>query len=90
MTNLFYFTAKWCSPCTKVRPIVENLINDGYPFTIVDIDTEIELVKSFEIKSVPTFILLEDKVEIKRITGAQTKEQLLEFVNYEKNTKEDI
>jgi thioredoxin-like negative regulator of GroEL len=49
-----------------------------------------ELVKRFEIRSVPTFILLKDGIEIKRITGAQTREQLEDFINYEKNIQDDI
>jgi thioredoxin-like negative regulator of GroEL len=49
-----------------------------------------ELVKRFEIRSVPTFILLKDGKEIKRITGTQTREQLEDFINYEKNIQDDI
>jgi thioredoxin-like negative regulator of GroEL len=39
------------------------------------------LAKKFEIRSVPTFILMQDGVEINRITGAKTREELLEFIN---------
>jgi hypothetical protein len=39
---------------------------------------------------VPTFILLKDGIEIKRITGAQTRKQLEDFINYEKNIQDDI
>jgi len=81
MKNIFYFTADWCGPCKKVRPIVEELTKDGYSFQIIDVDIEKELVKKFEITSVPTFILFKNEKSIKRISGAQTKNQLEIFIN---------
>jgi len=81
MKHVFYFTADWCGPCKKVRPIVEELIKDGYSFQIIDVDIEKELVQKFEISSVPTFILFKNKKSIKRISGSQTKQNLENFIN---------
>lgn len=83
MKTVFYFTADWCNPCKKVKPIVEELNREqgSAKFQIIDADMEMELVKRFEIRSVPTFILVEDGVEINRITGAQTRESLIGFIN---------
>jgi thioredoxin 1 len=77
--HILYFTADWCHPCKKVKPVVEELNRESseVKFQVIDADLEIELVKSFEVRSVPTFIVLEDGVEINRASGAQTKEQLL-------------
>ena len=83
MKIVFYFTAEWCSPCKKTRPVVEDLKREGFQFQIIDADYEQLLAKRFEVKSVPTFILIENEKEIKRITGAQTKESLLEFIENE-------
>jgi thioredoxin-like negative regulator of GroEL len=83
MKTVFYFTAEWCSPCKKTRPIVEDLKKEGFQFQIIDADYEQLLVERFKIKSVPTFILFENEKEIKRITGAQTKESLMEFIENE-------
>lgn len=83
MKHIFYFTADWCAPCKKVRPIVEELIKDGHSFQIIDVDLEKELAKNFEISSVPTFILFKNEKSIKRISGAQTKNQLESFINNE-------
>jgi thioredoxin-like negative regulator of GroEL len=81
MKHVFYFTADWCGPCKKVRPIVEELIKDGYSFQVIDVDIEKELVQKFEISSVPTFILFKNEKSIKRISGAQTRTQLEDFIN---------
>jgi thioredoxin len=88
---VYYFTADWCNPCKKTRPIVEEMNRETQiKFQIIDVDSELDLAKKFEIRSVPTFILLEDGIEIKRNIGAQNREQLEELINYEKNTKNDI
>jgi thioredoxin 1 len=83
MKTIFYFTADWCSPCKKVKPIVEELNKEnlGTMFYIIDVDIEIEMAKKFEIQSVPTFVLIKNGVESNRITGAKTREELLEFTN---------
>ena len=81
MKNVFYFTAEWCGPCKKTRPIVEEMKREGFEFQIIDADYEQLLVKRFGIKSVPTFILFENEKEIDRTTGAKTKEELQSFIN---------
>ena len=90
MKTVFYFTADWCGPCKKTRPVVEDLKKEGFQFQIIDADYEQLLVKRFQVKSIPTFILIENEKEINRITGAQTREKLYEFINYEKNIQKDI
>jgi thioredoxin 1 len=83
MKTVYYFTADWCQPCKKTRPIVEELNREQTiaGFQIIDVDVNPELVKNFEIKSVPTFILFDDGEEKNRIIGGKTKEQLEEFIN---------
>lgn len=82
MITAYYFTADWCGPCKKVRPIVESINKDSViKFKLIDVDSEIELVKLFEIKSVPTFILLKDGEQVKRMSGPKTETELLDFLN---------
>jgi thioredoxin 1 len=80
--QVYYFTADWCGPCKKVRPIVDELSRDQaeVKFQIIDVDSEGELARRFEVKSIPTFILIEDGKQINRITGAQTKNDLEKFI----------
>ena len=91
MSHVLYFTADWCNPCKKVKPIVEEMNKDSIiKFQMIDVDLEMELTKKFEIRSVPTFILTKDGKEIKRTTGAQSREQLEAFINDEKNIQDDL
>ena len=83
MKTVYYFTAEWCQPCKKTRPIVEELNREQTEagFQIIDVDDNPELVKTFGIQSVPTFILFEDGTEKNRTIGAQSREQLEDFIH---------
>lgn len=85
MSHILYFTAEWCNPCQRTKPIAEELSREGFiNFEFIDVDVEVELTKKFEIKSVPTFILIKDNIEVYRTTGAKTRQQLEELARYEK------
>ena len=83
MRHILYFTADWCQPCKKIKPVVEELNREssGVKFQLIDADSEIELIKSFGVRSVPTFIVLDNEVETKRAVGLQTKDQLEGLMN---------
>ena len=81
MSHILYFTAEWCNPCQRTRPVAEDLKRDGLvDFVFVDADSETELVQRFGIKSIPTYILIKDGLEVKRMNGAKTREDFLTFI----------
>jgi thiol-disulfide isomerase/thioredoxin len=82
MSHVLYFTADWCNPCQRTRPVAEELKRDGLvDFIFVDADSEIELLEKFGIKSIPTYILIEDGIEVKRMNGAKTRQEFLDFID---------
>ena len=85
MNMILYFTADWCGPCKQTKPIVEELNREQImaKFFIIDVDSEIEMAKDFEIRSVPTFVVIKNNTEIYRTTGAKTRQQLEELIRYE-------
>lgn len=82
MNGIIYFTASWCVPCKKTKPIVEKL-NERYGgiFAVTDVDSQAELVEQYGIQSVPTFVLIKYGVEIERYVGGKTEPELLDMVN---------
>lgn len=84
MNTVLYFTAEWCNPCKKTRPLVEELNKDQSEtrFYIIDVDIEMEMAADFGIKSVPTFVVMKDNTEVHRTTGAKTKKELEDLINY--------
>ena len=82
MSHVLYFTAEWCKPCERTMPVAEDLKRDGLvDFIFVDADYERDLFETFGVKSVPTYILIKDGLEVKRMTGAKNREEFLDFVN---------
>lgn len=81
MKEILYFGAEWCNPCQRTKPVAEQLKNEGLiNFTFIDADSEIDMIEKFDIKSIPTYILIEDGREAKRMNGTKTREQFLAFV----------
>ena len=85
MRHILYFTAEWCNPCKRTRPIAEELDRENViKFQFIDADDNGDLCRKFEIKAIPTFILIEDNKEVRRMNGAKTREQIQEFINNER------
>jgi len=66
MITVLDFYAKWCGPCKKLSPIIDNL-KITYPnitFTKIDIEKEKELSEKYEIESLPTIIILDHNNQI--------------------------
>jgi len=62
---LFYFTASWCGPCQKIKPLLEK-ISEGADSSkleiyMIDIDENDNIASEFKIRSVPSFYLYKDK-----------------------------
>ena len=84
---LFYFTAKWCGPCQRIKPLLQK-ISDGSDSSvlkvyIIDIDENDEIAQQFNIKSVPTFYLYKNKEFIGQTGGADIRkvQELLKKMN---------
>ena len=70
--EVLFFSATWCQPCQEAKPRVEELRKQGMKVTEIDIDKNPELVRKYRITQVPTFIVLEDGVEIERTSSVLT------------------
>ena len=80
---LFYFTASWCGPCKRIQPFLQELSEklDSSIIEIykIDIDDNEEIVQEYDIKSVPTFFLIKDKIAIDTYSGSD-KVKLSELI----------
>jgi len=70
MKKILRFTASWCSPCKVMAKNLE-IANLGLPIEVVDIDLMSVIATEYNIKSIPTLVMLEHGREIKRLTGTQ-------------------
>lgn len=66
--KLLKFYADWCNPCKQQTSILEKCTIPIESVNIEDPDKQ-DLVDKYNIKSLPTIILLKDDLEVKRFIG---------------------
>ena len=66
------FYADWCGPCKMIAPIIDQLAEEVIDAKVVKLDTEAspDIAARFGIRSIPTFIVLKDGVEVSKQIGA--------------------
>ena len=78
MKSIKYFTATWCGPCQRFKPIMQEVANEGHSVQFIDIDSQEDLARQYNVRSVPTVVIEQDGSEVNRLIGASTKEVILE------------
>jgi thioredoxin 1 len=55
-------------------------IDTNLPIEVIDIDEQSELAVEYGIRSVPTLVMVEEHVEVRRIVGLATKDKLKNWI----------
>ena len=79
------FWATWCGPCKTLGPVLEKLAadyNGAFELAKVDVDAEQELAAAFQIRSVPTVMLVKGGQLVDGFPGALPEGQLREFLKH--------
>ena len=82
MKTAKYFTASWCGPCKMFKPVILELVSEGHPIEILDVDERQDLASKYGIMSVPTVLVFEplgDGTEklVDAIYGIVSKDELI-------------
>ncbi len=82
MKTVKYFTATWCGPCQRFKPIMQEVANEGHSVQFIDIDSDqgAFLAREYNVRSVPTVVIFENGSEVNRLMGATNKQTILEYL----------
>ena len=78
--TLVQFSSAFCTPCRATRSLLENIVSDMTDVAHVEVDaeTQLGLVRTLNILSTPTTLILDSAGrEVGRAVGAPKREQVI-------------
>lgn len=83
---LAVFTADWCKYCSVMKKDIQDdqKIVDDMIICYIDVDKNPDLKKEYKVKTIPDYMIIRKRVELKRKVGYTSKKQFIEWL---KNVK---
>ena len=81
MKEVLKFSASWCGPCQALGMTLKSINDNVIPIREIDIDENLDMAAQYNIRSVPTMVMLENGSEVKRVSGALALPKVKEFLN---------
>ena len=92
--KIYEFGASWCGPCKAYGPVFKRVSDmeefTGIEFKQIDVDSDEgeELSEKFQVRNVPTTLIIGDNEELKfRLVGNIPENDLVKLIR--DNNKED-
>jgi thiol-disulfide isomerase/thioredoxin len=77
----YFFYAKWSGPCQQMMPLIDKLRAEGHRIVKVDVDTDKELAKRFNVTVIPTLCIGLGRPEFVPLSGVQTEETIRSWLS---------
>jgi thioredoxin 1 len=76
---LLDFFAEWCRPCKMIAPSLQRLAKeyaDKIEIFSIDVDKVPDIAARYEVYSIPTLLLIKNKMTLKEVVGALPYEEI--------------
>jgi thioredoxin 1 len=73
---ILYIKASWCGPCKILSPVVDEMASEPNNDLVIgklDADSDMEFVKSLNVRNIPTLLFYKKGELVERTVGAKTK-----------------
>ena len=80
MKQVYYFSASWCQPCQTLGPIMEQ-VSQQIHVEKINVDYEADLITKYNVRNIPTVILVKNGQEVRRFTGVRSFNDIMDFIN---------
>lgn len=70
------FTARWCAPCKVMEPVLARLATEyqgRVRLAALDVNDEPVIAERYNVRSMPTLVILRDGREVGRIVGSRPR-----------------
>lgn len=86
------FWASWCAPCKQFAPTFETVSNNNTETVFGKIETEDQqkLSEYFQIRSIPTIVIIREQIEVYRNSGVLGPKDLQIILDKVKELDMDI
>jgi len=78
------FWAEWCQPCRKIETMLNEIaageLADKVKIVKVDIDSNPETARAYQVLSVPTLTIFKDGEPFRSVVGANPKSALVRLI----------
>jgi thioredoxin 1 len=74
--------AEWCGPCKILSPIIDELAEEltNVNFYKLNVDESVEVVRKYNIMSIPTILIFNDGELVNQTVGFKSKEELKDLL----------
>lgn len=79
------FFAEWCGPCKMQAPILKEVaaeLGDTVRIIKIDVDKNPQVAAEYQVRGVPTLMVIRNGKVLWRQSGVQTKPQLLSILSH--------